>query len=150
MLKLKNNLICVLCIIFGMLLIVSSAFCEFIPGDMVEPEIPSPVPKTVTEGDFSEEEFVYNDNEKRDPFVPLITDSVRFGAGLVGIGSIDDITLEGIVWDPVGESLVILNGMILKEYEQVNNIKIVSIESKKITISIDKNVFTINLIKDEE
>ena len=135
-----------------MLLVASSAFCEFIPGDMVKPEslVSEAAPETVTEGDFSKEEFVYNDNEKRDPFVPLITDSVRFGAGLVGIGSIDDITLEGIVWDPVGESLVILNGMILKEHEEVNNIRIVSIESKKITIAIDKNVFTINLIKDEE
>ena len=95
-------------------------------------------------------EFVYNANGLPDPFVPLITDKMAVKPGLVGIESIEDIQLEGIVWDPAKESMVILNGMIVRENEAVNNIKLIEIKPTSIRIMIENEVYTIELIKDEE
>lgn len=95
-------------------------------------------------------EFVYNANGLPDPFVPLITDKMAVKPGLVGIESIEDIQLEGIVWDPTKESMVILNGMIVRENEEVNNIKLIEIKPTSIRIMIENEVYTIELIKDEE
>ena len=97
-----------------------------------------------------EEAFVYNANGRRDPFMPLITENIKFGSGLVGVQTADDLNLEGIVWDPEGGSVAILNGMILKEYEQINNVKITKIEPTKITLTINNAEYTIKLIKEEK
>lgn len=97
-----------------------------------------------------EEAFIYDSKGKRDPFIPLITDKVRFGVGMTGIETIDDITLEGIVWDPAGDSFAIINGVIMREHEQVNNVRITKIASNAISILIDEKEFTIDLVEEEE
>lgn len=95
------------------------------------------------------EEFVYDDQGKRDPFRPLITHEGTFGDGAEGVESIDDIRLEGIVWDPAGGSFAIINGEIMKENEQVNNIRVTKISPNAIIISIDNKEYTINLVEEE-
>ena len=94
-------------------------------------------------------DFVYNDGGKRDPFMALISPEGTVGTGTAGVESIDDITLEGIVWDPSGGSFAIVNGEILKENEQVNNVKITDISPNAIVILINNNVYTINLVQEE-
>ena len=97
---------------------------------------------------FAEEEFVYNSRGQRDPLIPLITEKTRVGVGLMGIESIDDVALEGIVWDADGGSLAILNGIILKENEEVGNVRITKIESNKIKLIINDEEYTIQLVKE--
>jgi len=104
----------------------------------------------LTNQSAAEETFTYNSEGNRDPFIPLITENIKFGSGLVGVETADDLNLEGIVWDPEGESVAILNGMILKEHEQINNVRITKIESTKITLTINDAEYTIKLIKEEE
>lgn len=102
-----------------------------------------------TEENFIEN-FVYDRKDRRDPFFPLIRKDGRSSPdGLMGIERLDDITLEGIVWDPHGDSVAIVNGEILKENQQVYNVKVIKIESKRISIMINENEFTINLIEEE-
>ena len=62
----------------------------------------------------------------------------------------DDIILEGIVWDEGGASLAILNGIILKENESAGNVKITKIEPKRVTLTINENEFLIDLIEEED
>lgn len=66
---------------------------------------------------FAEEQFKYDSRGRRDPFTPLVTKE-----GRVIIPSVEEyadiplenMKLEGILWDPQGESSAILNGKIVR------------------------------------
>ena len=46
-------------------------------------------------------EDLYNARGKRDPFVPLVTKETRQTAsGLVGVENVEEISIEGIIYDP--------------------------------------------------
>ena len=94
--------------------------------------------------------FVYDARGGRDPFIPLITKKTRFATGLENIQSIDDIALEGIVWDPGGDSIAILNGIILREGEVVGDVKIKSIDRKSVSLFVNKVAHKINFVKEGE
>lgn len=85
---------------------------------------------------FAEEEFVYDSKGRRDPFAPLITQSARVSTGLENVQTVEDIILEGIVWDAHGDSIAILNGVIVSEGQQVGNVKILDINEREITFLI--------------
>ena len=94
------------------------------------------------------EGFVYDSGQRRDPFIPLITHKTRFAAGLEGVQAIDDIILEGIVYDPRGDSIAILNGVIMKKGQKIGIVKVMDIEEKKVKLTINEMEHTINLIKE--
>lgn len=94
-----------------------------------------------------EEKFVYDSKRMRDPFVPLITDTAKISVGLINVETIEDINLEGLIWDPEGNSLVILNGVVLKENQQVYNVRVTKIEPKRVSIVINESEFIIDLYK---
>ena len=62
--------------------------------------------------------FVYNSHEKRDPFVPpYLQDQVKKKSQDKSIKKTVDyrsIMLQAVVYDPEGESAVIINGQIMK------------------------------------
>lgn len=96
------------------------------------------------------EDFVYNSKGKRDPFVPLA------GAGAVyqvkeaaDINSIEDVVLEGILYDSKGGSIAIINGIILKEGDQAGIITIDKIEPKKVILRIEDNAHELFLGKEK-
>ena len=47
-----------------------------------------------------EQHVLYDAHGKRDPFVPLVTLSTKVSSGLLGVESIDEIMVEGVVYDP--------------------------------------------------
>jgi len=94
--------------------------------------------------------FKYEAKSRRDPFVPLITKRAKLSAGLENVQSLEDLDLEGIVWDPSGGSIAILNGIIVKEGDEIGNLKIKSIMSKKIALTINKLECEIELIESIE
>ncbi len=96
---------------------------------------------------LAEEGFVYDSKDKRDPFVPLITMRTRFSSGLEDVETADDIILQGIVWDPRGGSMAMLNGVIVKEGQVIGVINIKSIKEKNITLLFDGIEHKIDLIK---
>ena len=83
------------------------------------------------------EQASYDAHGKRDPFVPLVTLTTKQAAGLLGVESIDEIVIEGIVYDPKHGSVVVVNGSILKEGEDLGNVKVIRIQP-------DGAVFSIN------
>jgi hypothetical protein len=74
---------------------------------------------------------------KRDPFVPLISEEKKVIAGLVGIETLDDLNVEGIVPDAAG-SIAIVNGEIVRAGEVYDNLKILKIQSNGVLFEINE------------
>lgn len=87
-------------------------------------------------GAFADEP-AYQAREKRDPFTPLVTTSTRQSPGLMGVEGINDLTIEGIVYDPKKGSIVIVNGTVLKEGEELGGIKIKKIEKSGVRLVLN-------------
>ncbi|MEW5758382.1 MAG: hypothetical protein AB1755_02800 [Candidatus Omnitrophota bacterium] len=97
---------------------------------------------------FAEQnKFVYESKNKRDPFLPLVTET----------GQIIDLepketsvlNLEGIVFDKSGESLAVINGIVLKKGQAFNDYLVFDIKknevilirgSEKITLQLEKEL----------
>lgn len=96
------------------------------------------------------EDFVYNSKGKRDPFVPLVGPGATYQVKeIIDIHSIEDVVLEGIVYDDKGSSVAIINGMILKEGDQAGVVVVEKIESKKVILRIEENSYEVMLIKEK-
>lgn len=98
---------------------------------------------------LADETAAYDTHQRRDPFVPLVTQSIREASGLAGIESADELKIEGVVCDPKG-SVVIVNGTVLKEGEEVGALKIVKIDPGGAHISINGSESYIPLYKEED
>ena len=99
---------------------------------------------------FSEaaEGFIYDGGGKRDPFIPLITQNAKVATGLEAVQSIEDVVLEGIVWDSGGDSIAIMNGIIVKRNEEYGSVKIKAIEEEYVELFINKTEHRLNLNKE--
>ena len=95
-----------------------------------------------------ESEFVYHAEGKRDPFVPLVTAGMRLIEGLGAVETIEDLTLEGIVFDSDGNSVAIINGVILTEGEVVNNLRVEKIEVDNVKFYLNDIEQRLYLIKE--
>ena len=82
------------------------------------------------------EEGLYNPRGKRDPFVPLVTTATRVSSGLVSVENAEELTVEGIVYDPKG-SIVVVNGTVLKEGEELGAVKVLKIKSDGALFSVN-------------
>ena len=103
-------------------------------------------PAVFAEGD-KEDTFTYNSEGKRDPFIPLITGKTKVAAGLEDARSVDDIALEGIVWDPSSGSVAILNGVIMREGQNKGSVRVKRIEKKRVILYINEVECNIDLIE---
>jgi hypothetical protein len=83
------------------------------------------------------ESVVYDPHDRRDPFVPLVTLTSRDSSGLVGVETVDEIVLEGIVFDPKNGSIVIVNGSVMKEGDESGNIKVIKINPDGVRLSLN-------------
>ncbi len=89
--------------------------------------------------------FKYDAAGRRDPFMPLVTKEGKIAFGYGTIRSIEDIRLEGIVYDPSGDSIAVINGMVLKENDTIGNIKLIKIESDKVSLLFNQTEHVIRL-----
>ena len=87
---------------------------------------------------FAAEEAFYDAYAKRDPFVPLYASGEGGSADLFAVNSADELTVEGIVYDPKGGSIVIVNGTVLKEGQQIGNVKVIRIEPRGVALSVNE------------
>lgn len=99
------------------------------------------------EEEASEEEasFVYRAEGRNDPFLPLVSKDGKLTVTYGVINSINDVILEGILYDPAGESVVVLNDIILKENDQVGRIKVKRIENNYVILIYENEEYTIKL-----
>ena len=97
------------------------------------------------------EELTYASKGKRDPFVPLVGSGAVYQVKEISdITSIEDVSLEGIVYDGKGKSLVIMNGLILKEGDQAGAVIVDKIEPKKVILRVEDNVYEKVLTEEEK
>ena len=97
----------------------------------------------------------YESKGKRNPFVPLLLpDGQRVtpppdeeGAGPTGLNSVE---LQGVVYDPSGDSTVILSGRLLRENEEWEGIRILKIEANAVTIWKDGETHRLTVREPEE
>ena len=97
----------------------------------------------------------YESKGKRNPFVPLLLpDGQRItpppdeeGAGPPGLSS---MVLQGVVYDPSGESTAIISGQLLRENEEWEGIRILKIEPNTVTIWKDGETHQLNVRESEE
>ena len=94
-----------------------------------------------------EQKYSYKVEGKRDPFVPLISPS----GYLLNLEPQDNnaLNLEGIMYDPKGDSMAIINGGLVRVGETVGDAVVTSIESNKITILKDNQKVEIQLRREE-
>ena len=81
----------------------------------------------------------YEATAKRDPFVPLVTGQKEAVRGLYGVETLDDLNIEGIVFDPVKGSVAIVNGEIVREGEVRDNLKVIKIQPNGVLFEINES-----------
>ncbi len=92
-----------------------------------------------------EETFKYDDMGARDPFVPLVDKDGKLTVVHGSIDTVKDIVVEGILYDSEGESVVILNGLVLNEGDQVGNITVERIFEHRVILSAKGKEYTLKL-----
>lgn len=93
-------------------------------------------------------EFVYNDHGKRDPFWTLLG---HRGAILNYDNDIQasEMSLEGIMVEPEGDSVAIINGNIVKLGDKVGFFIIREIRPNEVVLQKNKETITLKLKKEE-
>ena len=96
----------------------------------------------------AEERIIYDSKNKRDPFIPLVGKGMRLLVPQEA-KSIENIILEGIVFDPEQGSLVIINGEIFKEGDSIGGFILSKVTRKSVILTKDEKDYTIILIEEE-
>ncbi len=96
----------------------------------------------------ADESFIYDDHGKRDPLWRLVSPDgviMNFDKDLL----VSDMILEGIIFDPNGKSLAIVNGNVVKVDDMIGLFAVSKIEQKKVILSKDQETFILELKKEE-
>lgn len=96
----------------------------------------------------SEEAFVYDEHNKRDPLWRLVTRDgviVNYDQDLL----ITDMLLEGIIYDPSGKSLAIINGSVVKKYDKIGLFVVEKVDKKKVILRKGQESYALEL-KEED
>ncbi|MBU3959116.1 MAG: hypothetical protein KKE91_04595, partial [Candidatus Omnitrophica bacterium] len=75
---------------------------------------------------FTQEKFIYDAKDKRDPFISLVTSDGRLLK--LEQETTEGLLLEGIIYDKGGLSYAIVNGAVVKIGDQVNEYQLLKIE----------------------
>ena len=94
--------------------------------------------------------FVYTDNGRRDPCLPLVDESGRYLLDTESSDSSAELRLSGILWDPQGKSSCLINNQIVKVGESVSGFMIKSITKDTVTLSKDSKECILRLSIEEE
>lgn len=95
-----------------------------------------------------EKPFVYDDKGRRDPLMKLVTADgaiVSYDMDL----SIDDLALEGIIFDAQQNSLAIINGKIVKVNDKMGLFTVSRIEQNRVILHKGQESFFLELKKEE-
>ena len=94
------------------------------------------------------EQFVYDDHGRRDPLWRLISP----GGAILSYETdvlISDMTLEGIIFDPQGKSLAIINSNIIRPNDRISLYTVQKIEPNRVTLIKGQESFVLELKKEE-
>jgi hypothetical protein len=94
-------------------------------------------------------DFTYNAQEKRDPFIPLVSAEGLILEPLISKKKAGEVYVEGIIYDPRGGSYAVVNGEIVKSGDAAGDYRIIKIEPQKIILSKDGKDLEIELKREE-
>jgi hypothetical protein len=97
---------------------------------------------------FSQEEFKYNGEKQRNPFMPLVTSDGRL-LTLQQAPVVKKLALQGITFDQGGLSFCVINGEVARVGDQIDNYLVVKIEREKVTLSKEGETIEMELRKEE-
>ena len=94
-----------------------------------------------------EQKYSYAQKGRRDPFVPLVSPA----GYLLNLERDENSTvdLEGIMYDPRGDSIAIINGELVKVGESIAGVVLLKIDSTKVTVMKDNQRIEIELRREE-
>lgn len=100
------------------------------------------------EGPAQEGVYVYDDHGKRDPFWPLVTSSgmiVNYDKEVFA----SEMVLEGVMLEPTGANLAIINGMVVTENDSIGMYVVQKIEANAVILLRGDETVTLKLKKEE-
>ena len=95
-----------------------------------------------------EDKFVYDSHGRRDPMLRLVTPS----GNIVSYESdyqISDLVLEGVIFDPGGKSLAIINGIVVKLSDKMGQFTVLEITEDEVVLLKGEEKFVLELKKEE-
>jgi len=88
--------------------------------------------------------FVYDDHGRRNPFLPLVSNSgmvINYDQEL----QMSDMVLEGVFMGSAGENLAIINGNIVQKNDKIDKYVIIKIEKTSVTVKKGDEEFVLRL-----
>lgn len=95
-------------------------------------------------GSLAAEEIAYDAGKRRDPFVPLNAEDISSAADASGI------KLEGIIYDPGGQSMAILSGKTYQRGQTVGDATVLRIQKNCVVLSVSGEEKTLWIRKEEK
>ena len=92
--------------------------------------------------------FAYDDHGKRDPFWRLVSPSgavLNYDSDL----QLSDMALDGIISDPNGQSMAIINSVIVKTSDKIGLYVVTEVEKDKVILTKGAEVYVLKLKKEE-
>lgn len=92
--------------------------------------------------------FVYDDQGKQDPFLRLVGSTgaiVNFDGELL----ISDMALEGIIAGENGDSVAVINGIIVKTDDQLGPYSVKKVGADEVILQKDQERFVLKLRREE-
>ncbi len=92
--------------------------------------------------------FVYQDQNKRDPFWRLVTPEgtiVTYDTDLM----ISDMILEGVIYDPEERSMAIINGKVMSKDQKIGLFTVKEIHQDHVLLSKGQEDFILRMKKEE-
>ena len=99
----------------------------------------------LTSSAFAETEIRYDSGGRRDPFVPLSGEN-----NTLVTPTSSGVRLEGVIYDPEGRSMAILNGKSYQKGEAVGDATVVKILKDRVVISVGNEEKTLRLREEEK
>jgi len=82
---------------------------------------------------FAQEQFVYDAQGKRNPFIPLLTPEGRFlKLDREEAAANGDLTIEGIIYDKKGRSFAIVAGSVVGVGDSVGDYQVLKVEETRV------------------
>ncbi|MCX5703294.1 MAG: hypothetical protein NT066_02215 [Candidatus Omnitrophica bacterium] len=97
---------------------------------------------------FAQEQFVYDAQGKRNPFIPLLTPDGRF-LNLEQTSAPEGLSLEGITYDKYGRSYAVVNGAVVAVGDTVGDYQVLKVEQSRVIFIKDGEPRWIELKKEE-
>jgi len=93
------------------------------------------------------DKYLYKAQNHRDPFQPLITPA----GYLINLEPETDeaLRLEGVMFDPKGDSIAIINGELLRVGESLGEAVVIDIQPELVTVLRDNETLELELRREE-